>query len=143
MTALTRTDADALLTRRVSGYLTKASITGAAATLTLGDGLGWGLRMLGYSPASHVTVTDTDLLSVTTIDALLDLAELRTLESVSTMFSGTTVKVGPLEDRLSDFAKTLGETVASKRAAAAAMHGHLLAQPLTETADTTVVLRSV
>ncbi len=145
--ALTRANADTILLRRVAGLMDKAGIDsdGAAGTLTLGDGLAWAMRMLGYTPASYLTVVDGDLDDVasSSVDALLDLAELRTLESIGTMYASVTSKVGPLEERLSDLAGTIQALLVRKRAMVAAMHGHLLVYPLDETADTTVVLRSV
>jgi hypothetical protein len=145
--ALTRANADTILLRRVAGLMDKAGIDsdGSAGTLTLGDGLAWALRMLGYTPASYTTVVDGDLDDVasSSIDALLDLAELRVLESISTMYASVTSKVGPLEERLSDLAGSIQALLVRKRAMVSAMHGHLLAYPLDETADTTIVLRSV
>lgn len=145
--ALTRANADTILLRRVAGLMDKAGIDsdGAEGALTLGDGLAWAMRMLGYAPASYLTVVDSDLDDVPNsfIDALLDLAELRTLESIGTMYASVTSKVGPLEERLSDLAGMIQTMLVRKRAIVAAQHGHLLVYPLDETADTTVVLRSV
>ncbi len=109
----------------------------------LTDPLRWALSMLGIESASIVAVTDTDLANVgrNQVDALLDLAELRALESVLTNLVDVKVTAGPLSVNSSELPDRLATIITAKRDAVRAMYGRLLVAPLDGADETFVRLR--
>ena len=75
----------------------------------LNDPIGWSLRLLDHSVTDPKTVVDADLAVVPEEDhnALLDLAELRTLQSTLGNITTVSYKLGPRSENLSDLAKLL------------------------------------
>lgn len=100
----------------------------------LTDPLRWALSMLGHATASFTSVTDDDLAPVTNdhVEALLDLCELRMLESVQTNLASVDVTAGPLQEKRSQLATALAETIAERRKLYDARHKHLLDRPLSD-----------
>jgi hypothetical protein len=144
--AITRSDVEFLLTKRLGGYLGRAEMSvGAGENPHLTDPIGWALRQLGYSQASLVAVTNSDLSPVAAahVDALLDLAELRTVESMLTNLDEVSVAAGPVKVEWSDLRKDLLALLPKKRSAVSAMWGHLLATPLDGEAPRSVRLRAL
>ena len=132
--ALLRNDVETILTKRVGAFLVAVAMNGVYPNPALSDPMAWALRMLGLTPASYTTVVDSDLVSVSgsMVDALFDLAELRTLESVQQNLTKVTTKAGPVEERLGELGDRLLKLIPEKRKAVAAMHGPLLAYSLGE-----------
>jgi len=83
---ITRANVETILTRRAGNLMSALglAVTYAGSNADLNDPIGYALRKLGYAVASITAVADADLagLAVADIDALLDLAEYRLLESV-------------------------------------------------------------
>ena len=132
---ITRAGAELVLTRRLGGLLREAGMAVEAGTNPhLSDPLGWALRALGYAPGDVTDVTDAELAPVqgAHVDALLDLAELRALESVGGNLLAVDVTVGPLSERRGALGERVRQMVADRRAAVTARWGAILAQPLTE-----------
>lgn len=129
-----------VLVQRTGKYLTAAGLAGGASELV--DPVRWALSMLGNEPGSLVEITNDDLVAVTGlyVDALLDLAELRLLETVLGNMTAVTVKAGPVTQNLSDLGKQLLTVIAAKRAAIAKRYGSLLVLPLDETSPKPVTL---
>lgn len=146
MAALNRLAVDGVLTGRVGGVLAEAGMTAAGVPNPhLEDPLSWALRLLGYSPALLATVSDADLALVAAghVDALLDLAELRALESVLTNLVKVDTKAGPVDEAWASLGDRLATLVPAKRKAVAAMYGGLLVRPLDGTSLRVPVLRAL
>ncbi|RIK41607.1 MAG: hypothetical protein DCC55_11360 [Chloroflexi bacterium] len=143
----TRSDVEFILTKRLAGYLGRAEMAVPAGDENehLTDPIGWALRQLGYSPASLIAIGDVDVAAVAAahIDALLDLAELRTMESMLTNLDDVSVKGGPVEARWGELRADLLKALPKKRSDVAAMWGHLLATPLDGDAPRSVRLRAI
>lgn len=124
---------ETVLTRRLGSLLDEAGLSvEAGPNPHLADPVAWALRALGYSVASIVDVSDSDLAPLATghVDALLDLAELRTLEAVAGNMTAVDVTVGPVSERRGSLGDRVVKLVESRREAAQARWGGLLVQPL-------------
>lgn len=144
--AVTRGDVEFVLTKRLAGFLARAEMSVASgANDHFTDPIGWALRQLGYSTASLMAVTDGDLAPVTAahIDALLDLAELRTAESMLLNLDKVDVQAGPVKTEWSDLRVDLLKYLPAKRSNVAAMWGDLLSVPLDGQALRPVRLRAL
>lgn len=144
MAAPSVNEANAVLIQRCGAYMTAAGLT--ADTGALIDPVRWGLAALGFTPASILVVTDADLAGVTTAertDALLDLAEIRLLETCLTNLTAVTTAAGTVKQDFSDWSKNLQAIIPQKRANASKRFGHLLALPLEPTAATPVRMRAL
>jgi len=139
--SITRQDADTILTRRIGAYLEQANMTAnGSVNPYLTDPLRWALYMLGVASASYTAVTDTDLQNVAaaSVDALLDLAELRSLEAVLTNFTNVTTRVGQVSEDRSDLGDRIRTAIEDKRKRVAAIYDGLLAHPLDGSASSGV-----
>lgn len=106
----------------------------------MADPVLWALRMLGYSPASVIVVSDAELASVPSehTSALLDLAELQLLSNIQGNYakvsSSTGSSVGPtVSESWGQLLSQIADMVKAKRAQVDAMYSDLLAIPLTGT----------
>ena len=125
----------AAITDRCGAYLAQARVlTGDPTKPGITPAIGWAVRMLGGATASIATVTDGEVAAAASgaLDALLDLAELRTLEAIQTNLTAVNVTAGPVQQDYSDLAKRLAEIVTQKQKHAQARYGVLLTVPLTE-----------
>jgi hypothetical protein len=118
--AITRANVEAILVRRVGKKLTAAGLDGTTVTganADLNDPIGWALRQAGYAVASIVAVADADLANVAIddTDKILDLAELRTLESVHENLNLVDFRLGPRAESLSQLAEQVEKEIARKR----------------------------
>ncbi len=123
------------VTDRCSAYLAQArALTGDPAKPGVAPAIGWSVRMLGGTTASLATVTDGEVQDIANglLDALLDLAELRTLESIQTNLTAVDVTAGPVQQAYSDLAKRLVDIIEQKRKLAQNRWGAYLTQPLTD-----------
>lgn len=137
-------EVSAVLTRRCGAYMTAASLT--ADTGALIDPVRWALAALGLTPASIAAVTDADLAGVAAtemVDALLDLAEIRLLETCLTNLTAVTTRAGNVSQDFSDWAKTLQALIPRKRSDAGRRFGHLLALPLDGAGDKPVRMKAL
>lgn len=85
--ALTRANLEAVLIRRCGRLLAALGLDGTTVDGTnsdLNDPIGWAIRSCGGTVASLAAVSDGDVATTaeSDLDKLLDLAELRTLESI-------------------------------------------------------------
>ncbi len=125
---ITRTQVERVLIRRCGKLLTAAGLDGATSNGTnddLDDPIGSALRALGLSVADLSAVADTDLAAVTDaqIDQLLDVAELRTLETIEGNLDQVDITIGPRSESLNQLAKQVRTKIDAKRAALAAEYG--------------------
>lgn len=125
--SLTRAQAEAILVQRIGGWLTNASlpVTIVGSNAALNDPLGYGIRIAGGTVTSYALVADADLLTVADadLDMLLDVAELRALESVLSNFALVDAKAGPVEAKSSQFADRLMKVIDRLRAQLAIRYG--------------------
>lgn len=124
-------EVQSVLTQRCGAYMAVANLSAEKGALV--DPVRWALAALGQTPASIVAVTDADLAGISTAaqaDALLDLAELRLLETCLTNITAVTTQAGSVRQDFSDWSRTLQAVIPAKRTAIAARHGGLLALPL-------------
>lgn len=127
--ALTRANVESILIKRVGTILDKAGLDGTTVDGTnadLNDPIGYALRKLGYSVSDATAVADADLAGLATddTDALLDLAEVRALESCLTaILTIVSITVGPRKQEYSDMAKGLQSLIARKQGRIDAEYG--------------------
>lgn len=139
---MNRQELQTLLVRRCGNFLTAAGMN----TKTEGDNpdmadpILWALRMLGYSPASVIVVSDAELATVAAshTSALLDLAELQLLANIQGNYarvsSSAGSSVGPtVSESWGQLLSQIADMVKQKRAYVEAMHSDLLTIPLTGT----------
>jgi|GEM_PF-2298791 len=128
--SLTRANIEAVLVRRCGKLLTAAALDGTTVNGTnadLNDPIGSALRALGYTVASIVAVADSDLSTVGAghIDQLLDLAELRTLESIQGNNDQVDVRSDDTEKRWAALGTRLEAAIARKRDQIVARYGEV------------------
>lgn len=123
--ALTRAQAEAILVRRVGRLMTAASMDGATtngSNRDFNDPLGWAIVQAGGSVAARNLVTTADLATADD-DAVLDLAELRVLESIAGNLALVDVTFGPHKESLGQLGTRLELLIARKRKQVARDHG--------------------
>lgn len=120
---------------RCAAFLAQArALTGDSVTPGTALAVGWAVRMLGYPTGSLLTATDSEVGAVDSekLDALLDLAELRTLESIQTNLTAVSVTAGPLREEYGKLGDQLAEIVRERRGVIGNRYGKWLAEPLTD-----------
>lgn len=141
--AITRIEAEQILTQRMAGILTEADmLADDTPSPWLTDALRWALFMLGIDTASVAAVTDDDLATVqrSQVDALLDLTELRALEAVQTNYVNVTTWVGAVKEDPAKFMENLAAMIQTRRQQIAARYAALLVRPLDPSVSTRVRL---
>lgn len=119
---------------RVSGFVARANaIIGTEKAISYPACIAWAGRQLGVSLANIRSVSDAELETVSNIDALFDLAELKALETTQTNLSDVTIKAGPVSEDWNDLSKRIADIIASKREAIAVQHGIYLSVELLDT----------
>jgi hypothetical protein len=125
--AITRVQIETVLVRRLENWLTAAdmAVTIVGTNADLNDPITNALLQLEIVPANISSVADSDLTSVATTDynKLLDLAELRTLESILENYSKVDVEAGAVKAQLDDFGQRIERTIQRKREQIARRYG--------------------
>jgi len=126
--SLSRANIESILIRRCGRMLTACGLDGTTingSNADLNDPIAWAIKQLGGSVAARTSVADSDIATVAAEDeeALLDLAELRTLESALTNLDATDIRVGDREEKLDQLSKRLESTIARKRSQIQRDHG--------------------
>ncbi len=124
----TRSDIETLLIARVGPWLTNVALDGSTNDGTnesLNDAIGWAIRQAGGTVAAPALVTSTDVGTVDSadLDKLLDLAELRSLRSILSSFTGVDLKAGPVEIKDSGFIGYVNARLAELRSDIATNYG--------------------
>lgn len=143
---VTPADVEEIVGNRYAALLAQArALAGDAFTPSIEQAIAWAVRGLGYPAESLRYVTPAELAAVSAdrLDALLDLTELRMLESIQTGFTAVTVKAGPVQEDYNHLADRLDKIVVEKRKNVAARHGRWLAVTLTGDAPKRATLRAV
>lgn len=104
---VTRAAVEAVLVARCAGILPLAgmAVTFDGSNADLADPIGFSLRRLGYDAALSGP-TDDELAAVEAVDvnALLDIAELRVLETWLSRYARVDIEVGDRSEKLSQIA---------------------------------------
>lgn len=129
--AITREQLDTIIIRRIGAMLAQCNMDGTTSDGTnadLVDPLRWALKQSGYSTLSILNVTDTDLEDVptTSLDLVLDLFELRCLESASTKLTEVDEVAGPREKKFSQLGRRLKDLIDDKTKLIESEHGIIL-----------------
>lgn len=124
---ITRANAEAEIVARVGAWMTAAglAVTTAGANASLNSPIGWAIRLSGGSVSAPALITSTDVQTVADadLDKFYDLAELRTLETVLSNYTGVDKKAGPVELKSSQMGDRLLAVLDRKRAQIAADYG--------------------
>ncbi len=104
-----RSQVEEVLIRRVGKIFEAAGLdtSSVGANPDLNDPIGWALSIMEAPPDDIVLVGDDDLAAITNADIyfLLDLAELRCLETFLGNFDGVDFKLGPRWEYLSQLSQ--------------------------------------
>jgi len=107
--AITRANVENVLVSRTGPLLTKGGMDGTTVDGTnsdLADPIAWALRQVGYDTADITNPTTAEVAAATDdVDEVVDLAELRTLESILGNLDDVDVQVGPRREDLNQLAK--------------------------------------
>ena len=108
---LTRANVETILVQRCGAYMEAAGmvVTIVGTNANLNDPIGYAIRLCDGSVADYVSVANADLLTVDAdyYDKLLDIAELRLLDSISTNLDDVDIIVGPRSEKLNQLAQNL------------------------------------
>lgn len=145
--ALQRYSLDTVLLRRCAPLMERAGmdITTVGGNPDLDDPIAWALRVLGFSTANVETVSDADLSTVGVAywDAILDLAEVRCLESVAANLSKVSTRVGNLQQQHGELAPRVQKLADTRRRNAAITHQALLTIPIVPGAGSDILLEAL
>lgn len=132
--AITRAQAEQILVKRLGGWMTEAGleVTSAGGNKDLNDALGYATRKVGGTVASVTNVTDSDLAGISSddYDALLDIAEWRTLTNLARGLGKVDTRVGPLAQSFSQLRRDVLDAAKEKRAQIENDHSGLLGASL-------------
>jgi len=127
--ALTRANIEAVLIKRTGDLLTTAGLDGTTAGGTnadLGDPIAFALRQIGVSVATPASPTDAEVAAASTddTDQLLDLAEIRILETVlQHVLDLVNTEAGQRVDEYSQLAAGLQKRIERAEARANKLYG--------------------
>ncbi len=117
MTA-TRAIIETLVVRRCKNLMDAVSfaLTYAGANDDLNDPIAWAIRKLSGTVSNPVSVSDADVASVSdsSFDALVDLAEYRTLVNIKGNYALVDISSGPERESLSQVANNLKDLIEAK-----------------------------
>lgn len=137
--ALTRSQLETVLVRRLGPWLTYVSLdtTITGSNPALADPIAMALLSAGYTVANITNPANTDLSTVPATDynKLLDLAELRTLETILQAFTDFDTKGLNYEDRDDQLGQRIEKAIQRKRALVQSKYGLEAAVPQTGTID--------
>jgi hypothetical protein len=139
-------DVTIVVTDRCGAFAAEAKLlAGDTGAPSLDQAIAWALRALGYPTGTIRLATNDEVQAVpdAQLDALLDLTELRMLESIQTNLTAVTVKAGPVQEDYNNLSSRLAGIVNEKRANAAVRHGRWLVVPLTGNAPRRASVRAV
>lgn len=142
--SITRAEVEQIITKRLGAFLVEAGMDTLQGGINpwLTDPMRWALYMLGIETASVISVDNADLTAVQRhqVDALLDLCELKTLETISTNYTDVDTKVGAVYEYRAALGTQIRQIADRKRTQIISLYGELLAQPLEPVSSTGVRL---
>lgn len=117
--ALTRAQCETILVKRLAGWMGEAGldVSTAGANTDLNDPIGYAVRRLGLTVADVTAIADADLSAVDTddYDIVLDVAELRTLETILRNLTRVDTTAGPLSQSFGQLRKDVQTAIEAKR----------------------------
>lgn len=117
--SLTRANVEALLISRVGLLFVEIGKDGSTvdgSNADLNDSIGYAVRQCGQIVDSATAVDNDDVARVSDIDKLLDIAELKALETAYTAaLTLVSISLGEREQRFSDIAKGLKDLIEMRR----------------------------
>ena len=114
----------AVLQERTGAFLALLrALTGESDRPSIAHALAWSVRRLGGSTASLLEPTEDEVATIASGDALIDVAELRLLESMRGNLIAVTNRTGPVQDDYNDLSRRLEKAITEKRAAILGDHG--------------------
>ena len=124
---LTRANIEAILVQRCGAYMAAAGmvVTIAGSNANLNDPIGYAIRMCDGTVTSFVSVADADVATVLAADydKLLDIAELRTLDSVATNLDDVDITAGQRSEKFNQLALNLQAIMERKAAKIEKLYG--------------------
>lgn len=114
----TRANVELEIVSRASAWMAASglAVTTAGSNASLNSPIAWAIRQAGGTVSDPALVADADVATVSDLDLLYDLAELRTLENVLANFTGVDKKAGPVELKSSQMADRIEKRIAQLRA---------------------------
>jgi len=120
----TKVEVTAILEERTGAMLALVrQLTGLADRPNVQHAIAWAVRRLGGTTASFVEATDAEVSAITKEEALIDLAELRLLDSMYGNLTAVTNRTGPIQDDYNDLARRLEAARTEKRGEILSVHG--------------------
>jgi hypothetical protein len=118
--AITRANVEAFLVKRCGSLLTAAGMDGttvSGSNADLNDPIGYAIRKCGGTVAALASVADSDLAGIDSADydQLIDIAELRTLESIEGNLDDVDISVGSRRESLNQLAAQVAKKIDRKR----------------------------
>jgi len=118
--ALTIVQVETILTKRVGLLMAAVGLDGSTIDGDNGDlvdPVGYSIRKLGGTIADITDIVDADLATFeeTQYDELLDIAELRALQSVQGNFALVDTKIGPRDEKWGALGSLIDKTVSNKQ----------------------------
>ena len=118
--SLTRKQAEQVILRRVANFFDVVGLdyqTKDGSNVDLNDPIASALRHFTLYPDDHAYVDDDDMSALADADVqqVLDIAELRALESALNQYTKVDLKVGPRSESFSDLAKALEKRIAKTK----------------------------
>lgn len=112
----TRANLESVLVKRAGAMMSVVSmaVTFAGSNADLNDPIGYALRQAGYAVANAFSVVDADVAEVTDadLDMVLDYAELRLLETISTNLAQyVDITNGPNSEKMSQYSTALDKRI--------------------------------
>lgn len=125
--ALTRANVETILVKRLGPLMTAAGMatTVAGSNADLNDPIGYAIRQAGQTVDDLTAVDDTDVARIGSddYDKLLDVAELRTLESIQTNLDDVDIETGPVSEKRDQLGLRVEKALTRKRAQVARDYG--------------------
>lgn len=118
--AITRANVETLLVKRCGSLMMAAGMDGttvSGSNADLNDPLGYAVRKCGGTVATITSVADSDLSGIDSgdYDKLIDIAELRTLESIEGNLDDVDISVGSRREALNQLSAQVAKKIDRKR----------------------------
>lgn len=124
---LTRANVEDIIIRRLGTLLNAVDLDGTTvdgSNADLNDPIGYAIRQCGQAVDDVATVGDADVARVSDTDKLLDIAELRTLETAyAASVTLVNIALGPRREDLSHISDALDTLIGKKSTANQAAYG--------------------
>lgn len=129
MATITRAEAETVLLRRCAAWMESVEMdyqTNDGTNADLNDPLGTALRWLGKTVTEHANISDADLSGISSaqVAEMLDIAELRLLESIQRNFAAVDVEITPYSEKFGQLGRRLDRVIEGVQAACLMKYGY-------------------